>query len=81
MFLLTASTLSLCSGCSERRWLTPLLRLGRRSEYSAHSLIETLGVSYGTILGATVAAMFPDRIGHMLLGGVLDAREYYNDTA
>jgi hypothetical protein len=25
--------------------------------------------------------MFPDRIGHMVLDGVLDAKEYYHDSA
>lgn len=31
------------------------------------------GYSYGTILGATFAAMFPDLVGRMLLDGVSDA--------
>jgi pimeloyl-ACP methyl ester carboxylesterase len=39
------------------------------------------GGSYGTILGATIAAMFPSRIGHMVLDGVLDVDEYYHDSA
>jgi pimeloyl-ACP methyl ester carboxylesterase len=30
------------------------------------------GVSYGTYLGATYAALFPDRVGAMILDGVLD---------
>lgn len=34
------------------------------------------GFSYGTYLGATFAKMFPDRVGRMLLDGVVDA-EYY----
>lgn len=37
------------------------------------------GFSYGTILGATVAAMFPDRMGLVVLDGVLNAHEYYHD--
>ncbi|KAG7087678.1 hypothetical protein E1B28_013626 [Marasmius oreades] len=36
------------------------------------------GVSYGTALGATFAAMFPDRIERMILDGVLDASSYYS---
>ena len=39
------------------------------------------GGSYGTALGATLAAMFPDRIGHMVVDGVIDAKEYYHDPA
>ncbi|KAJ5180710.1 hypothetical protein N7492_003920 [Penicillium capsulatum] len=36
------------------------------------------GVSYGTILGATFASMFPDRIDKMVLDGVLEASDYYD---
>ena len=35
------------------------------------------GFSYGTILGATVAAMFPDRIDKMILDGVVNTEEWY----
>ncbi|KAI1076055.1 alpha/beta-hydrolase [Whalleya microplaca] len=34
------------------------------------------GFSYGTILGATFAAMFPDRVGRVVLDGVVDADQY-----
>jgi pimeloyl-ACP methyl ester carboxylesterase len=34
------------------------------------------GFSYGTLLGATFAAMFPDRVGRMVLDGVVDADHY-----
>lgn len=36
------------------------------------------GVSYGTVLGATFASLFPDRIARMILDGVVDSEEYYN---
>lgn len=34
------------------------------------------GFSYGTLLGATFAAMFPDRVGRVVLDGVVDANHY-----
>jgi len=35
------------------------------------------GISYGTTLGATIAAMFPDKIDKMIIDGVSNTREYY----
>ncbi|KAF9026342.1 hypothetical protein BDZ89DRAFT_1067689 [Hymenopellis radicata] len=35
------------------------------------------GVSYGTTIGATFASLFPDRIGRMVLDGVMDVDGYY----
>ncbi|OHW96947.1 hypothetical protein CSPAE12_04390 [Colletotrichum incanum] len=37
------------------------------------------GISYGTIVGTTFASMFPDRVGRMMLDGILNAEEYYNN--
>ncbi|OTA83976.1 hypothetical protein M434DRAFT_400571 [Hypoxylon sp. CO27-5] len=34
------------------------------------------GFSYGTLLGATFASMFPDRVGRVILDGVVDADHY-----
>lgn len=34
------------------------------------------GFSYGTLLGATFASMFPDRVGRLVLDGVVDADHY-----
>ncbi|KAF5501858.1 putative hydrolase [Colletotrichum aenigma] len=41
-------------------------------------LLRYWGHSYGTILGQTAAAMFPDRIDRMVLDGNLNGHEYYN---
>ena len=37
-----------------------------------------VGYSYGTIIGATFATLFPDRIGRMILDGVVDSEDYYS---
>lgn len=37
------------------------------------------GVSYGTVIGSTFASMFPDRVGRLVLDGVLDADQYYSN--
>jgi pimeloyl-ACP methyl ester carboxylesterase len=39
-------------------------------------LLLTLEQSYGTILGATLAAMFPERIQRAVLDGVADSHDY-----
>ncbi|OBT66462.1 hypothetical protein VE03_03590 [Pseudogymnoascus sp. 23342-1-I1] len=39
------------------------------------------GFSYGTTLGATAAAMFPDRIDKMILDGVQNPHDYYHSLA
>ena len=36
-----------------------------------------LGFSYGTILGATTAAMFPGKIDRMVIDGVVNPHQYY----
>ncbi|KAL7780902.1 alpha/beta-hydrolase [Trichoderma afarasin] len=38
------------------------------------------GISYGTVIGATFASLFPDRVERMILDGVLDAEQYYDNT-
>ncbi|OAL23018.1 hypothetical protein AYO22_06926 [Fonsecaea multimorphosa] len=35
------------------------------------------GKSYGTALGATFAALFPQNVGRVVLDGVIDAQDYY----
>lgn len=39
--------------------------------------ISHFAVSYGTVLGATFALLYPDRVGRMVLDGVVDASDYY----
>ncbi|KAI0184075.1 hypothetical protein EV127DRAFT_464649 [Xylaria flabelliformis] len=37
------------------------------------------GISYGTVTGTTFASMFPDRVGRMVLDGVMNAEQYYDN--
>ncbi|KAH8679363.1 hypothetical protein BGZ61DRAFT_457094 [Ilyonectria robusta] len=37
------------------------------------------GISYGTVVGTTFASMFPDRVGRMILDGIVNAEQYYNN--
>lgn len=36
-------------------------------------------ISYGTVIGSTFASLFPDRVGRMILDGVLNTEQYYNN--
>ncbi|TEB32535.1 hypothetical protein FA13DRAFT_1687269 [Coprinellus micaceus] len=39
--------------------------------------LQYWGFSYGSILGATFAALYPDKVERMVLDGVADAEDYY----
>lgn len=50
----------------------------RKSSYrSNEEKIQYWGMSYGTLLGATFAAMYPNRIGRLILDGVVDPADHY----
>ncbi|KAF4626028.1 hypothetical protein G7Y89_g12140 [Cudoniella acicularis] len=40
------------------------------------SLLKYWGVSYGTVIGQTFASLFPDRVGRVILDGVVHADDY-----
>lgn len=40
--------------------------------------VQYWGISYGTVLGATISDMYPDRVGRVVLDGVVDSFDYYN---
>lgn len=47
-------------------------------EDSTRGKLVYWGFSYGTLLGATFASMFPDKVGRLILDGVVDADHYVN---
>ncbi|CAI6332476.1 unnamed protein product [Periconia digitata] len=40
--------------------------------------VDYYGASYGTLLGATFARLFPDRLGRFIIDAVADAEDYYS---
>ncbi|KAK0479962.1 TAP-like protein-domain-containing protein [Armillaria luteobubalina] len=50
----------------------------RISEAAGQEKLQYWGFSYGTILGSTFAAMFPDKVERMVLDGVVDVEGYYS---
>ncbi|CAD0083415.1 unnamed protein product [Aureobasidium vineae] len=43
-------------------------------------MVQYWGFSYGTVLGATLADMYPDRVKRAILDGVVDSFDYYKGT-
>ncbi|KAK5049361.1 hypothetical protein LTR84_004290 [Exophiala bonariae] len=50
------------------------------SQALSDAKLWSYGVSYGTVIGTTFASMFPERVGRMILDGVLDAEQYYDNN-
>jgi pimeloyl-ACP methyl ester carboxylesterase len=48
---------------------------GQRASKPSH-LLNYYGISYGTFLGQTFASMFPERVGNMILDGVVSPEGY-----
>lgn len=49
----------------------------RKTRRPNEAKIQYWGMSYGTLLGATFAAMYPDRVGRLILDGVVDPADHY----
>ncbi|KAL2193349.1 TAP-like protein-domain-containing protein [Corynascus similis CBS 632.67] len=57
-------------------WVDSEVGAGAMVEREMRGKLIYWGFSYGTYLGATFAKMFPDRVGRLLLDGVVDAELY-----
>jgi pimeloyl-ACP methyl ester carboxylesterase len=51
---------------------------GQKAE---EALIWYYGVSYGTVIGQTLAAVYPDRVGRIIVDANVDSVEHYNGTS
>ncbi|KAI1618472.1 TAP-like protein-domain-containing protein [Exophiala viscosa] len=40
--------------------------------------LQYWGFSYGTVIGSTFAAIYPERVSRIVLDGVVDAQDYFN---
>jgi hypothetical protein len=55
----------------------PAQVLDRTAWKKGQEKIQYWGISYGSLLGQTFAAMYPDRVGRLVIDGVLDPEDYY----
>ncbi|KAI1767440.1 alpha/beta-hydrolase [Hypoxylon sp. FL1150] len=58
-----------------------VLKMETNDDDSTKGKLVYWGFSYGTLLGATFASMFPDKVGRLILDGVVDADHYVNPVA
>ncbi|KAH9234910.1 hypothetical protein K456DRAFT_1748894 [Colletotrichum gloeosporioides 23] len=42
--------------------------------------LQYIGISYGSFLGNTLASMFPERVGRIMVDGIVNAEDYTNVT-
>lgn len=68
---------------SQSPWIRPIKDWIQQPEVSASlqylpgkEKIQYYGVSYGSYLGGTFAAMFPDRVGRLVVDGVVEYKNY-----
>jgi len=56
------------------------LQAAQRGQKPKEALIWYYGVSYGTVIGQTLASLFPDRIGRVMVDANVNGEEHYNGT-
>ncbi|KAJ7700765.1 alpha/beta-hydrolase [Mycena rosella] len=50
----------------------------RITQAFGYEKLQYWGVSYGSVLGSTFAAMFPDKVGRVVVDGVLDMQAWFS---
>lgn len=54
--------------------------MGRVSYRPGEEMLQYWGMSYGTLIGSTFAAMHPDRVGRIVIDGVVDPADHYSGS-
>ncbi|ETS86398.1 hypothetical protein PFICI_00226 [Pestalotiopsis fici W106-1] len=49
----------------------------RTAHHSGEEKLQYWGMSYGTLIGSTFAALHPDKVGRLILDGVVDPADHY----
>jgi pimeloyl-ACP methyl ester carboxylesterase len=72
----TAQYANTVATANDMRHYTELLAKSK-GEDPQKSQLWYYGVSYGSALGTTFASLFPDRVGRVIVDGILDVENYY----
>ncbi|KAH7383759.1 TAP-like protein-domain-containing protein [Pyrenochaeta sp. MPI-SDFR-AT-0127] len=54
------------------------LQAAQDGENPEEALVWYYGVSYGTVIGQTLAALYPDRVGRIIVDANVNAEDHYN---
>ena len=72
----TAMYANTVATANDMRYYTELLAKTKGQDSTA-SQLWYYGASYGSVLGTTYAALFPDRVGRIAVDGIVDGEDYY----
>lgn len=72
----TAKYANTVATANDMRLYTELLAASKGQD-AQQSQLWYYGLSYGSVLGTTFAALFPNRVGRIAVDGVVDGEDYY----